>query len=172
MRMDSRERVGRFSDTMASFQTLDRCSLPRITVSFVSERIESAKQRAEFDSFGFTFLGSTMPLFSKRWTVDRNRNLYFVTLGGGGELPYLLRLVEKDSITINLEGSEEAKGGMQPHSLEVFWKITRIEIPAAHASRADEFMQWIREALVAHGHFGYIELTKKTDFSLTQPRFI
>lgn len=143
-----------------------------IAMSFLSEKIESVEERAEFDSFGFTIPGSTTPLFSERWTVDRDRGIYFVTLGGGGEIPLFLRLVEKGGVTINLQGHERAEGDMQPHTLEVFWKITKIAIPRQQASRVDEFMQWIKEALIAHGHFGYIELTKNTNVDLAQPKLV
>lgn len=61
---------------------------------------------------------------------------------------------------------------MKPKSVEVWWHLKGIEIPKQHATRTDELLQLIVEALQAYGQLGHSELTKGVHVHITAPRFV
>lgn len=142
-------------------------------MSFAVEKIETPAQVAEFESFALKDPFRHLPLRRSRWAVDRERGWYFVSLGGGAsEMPWFLRLFNREGLVVNIHGRQRAKGEMKPKTIEVWWHLERIEIPKQHATRADELLQLITEALEAYGSLGQIELTKAVYVNVIAPTFI
>jgi hypothetical protein len=142
-------------------------------VSFVAEKVETTDQLAEFESFQLKDPFRHLPLRPSRWAVDRVRGWYFVNLGGGAsEMPWFLRLFSRAGLVVNIHGRYRAVGEMKPKSVEVWWHLESIEIPKQHASRTDDLLQLIVEALQAYGHLGRSELAKAVHVNVIAPRFI
>lgn len=136
-------------------------------VSFVVEKVETPEQLAEFESFQLKDPFRHLPLRPSRWVVDRERGWYFINLGGGAsEMPWFLRLFNRAGLAVNIDGRCRAVGKMKPKSVEVWWHLESIEIPKEHASRTDELLQLIVEALHAYGSLGRSELTKAVHVKL------
>lgn len=123
-------------------------------MAFVNERIDTPAKSAEFDALQLISPATSRPPEKMLWAVDRDRHLYFVSLGGGfGEVPELFALVA-DGQRIMIEGQQRATGTFAARDLTIDWKISKVRIPKAHAAHADQYLEWLREALVAHGwHF-------------------
>lgn len=142
-------------------------------MSFIAEKIETPEQRKEFESFALKDPFRHEPLMPFTWAVDRKRGWYFVNLGGGAsEMPWFLRLFNRNGLIVNMHGRQRASGARQPKSVEVWWNLERIEIPRQHATRTDELLDISIEALQAYGINGRGELTKAVHVSLTAPTFI
>jgi hypothetical protein len=142
-------------------------------MSFIAEKIQTPQQIAEFESFALKDPFRHEPLHPFTWAVDRERGWYFVNLGGGAsETPWFLRLFNREGLVVNMHGRQRASGPRQPHSVEVWWNFELIEIPKQHATRTDELLQLITEALQAYGINGRSELTKAVHVSLTAPKFV
>jgi hypothetical protein len=142
-------------------------------MSFAVENIETAAQVAEFESFALKDPFRHEPLRASPWAVDRQRGWYFVNLGGGAsEMPWFLRLFNREGLDVQIRGRQKAKGPRQPNSIEVWWALERIEIPKQHAARTDELLQLITEALQAYGINGHSELTKAVHVTVIAPTFV
>ena len=144
-------------------------------MAFAVETIETPERRAEFDAFKFTFPASGRPAESKRWVVDRDRNLFFAGLGGGAfEMPYFFRLVSKEGVIADCEGTYQVMGKdeVYPDGLNVVWSVSLIEIPKAQKDRVEEVLAWLREAFLAYGYLCDPELTKSSSVNLTAPRLV
>jgi hypothetical protein len=141
-------------------------------MAFVIEKIESAKQRAEFESLRLISPITRQPAKLGRWVVDRERGLYFVNFGGGAaEMPYLLALAEQGSVVLQAEGREQSKGPIVPNGVDVSWNVQSITIAKSEASRADQLLKALRDALLAYGSLGNPDVVKSVRINMTDPSF-
>jgi hypothetical protein len=141
-------------------------------MSFVTEGIDTPAQRAEFESLGLKNPFTQAPLRPWRWAVDRERGWYFVSLGGGGEIPWLLRLLNREGVDVVVHGRQRSAGDRLPHAIETWWKLETIRIPRQQAARAAEFLQLIREALEVYGSDARSELNRAVHIKICAPTFI
>jgi hypothetical protein len=145
-----------------------------LAIAFQIEAINTPELRAEFDAFKFTYPMSNTPLESRRWVVDRERDLYLVNRGGGSprELPFFFCLVFNEDIRVDCEGTMDAKGEIYPDGEAITWNISSVQIPKSQAHRCDEIMGWLYDALKLYGNFGDPEITKSTRVELPSPVFV
>lgn len=141
-------------------------------MTFSNEEITSPEAIREFDS-----LGIISPITGKsperwKWTIDRERGIYFISLGGGfGEIPKVFVLVAKGEL-IFLEGNSHTTGSPGKGNEEIWWKIHDIKIPSLMLSHAEQIKQWICEALVIYGSYYDDEFFKAVHVDLASPTFI
>lgn len=144
--------------------------LEKSQMAFVNERIETPAQSAEFDALKLISPATGQPPEKALWAVDRERQLYFVHLGGGfGEIPDLYALVAQGQ-RIMIEGRQRASGSAG-RDLTMDWQISKVRMPKALAPRADEFLALVREALIAHGWYFDGSAAREVRVSLPAPTF-
>lgn len=144
-------------------------------MAFVVEKIVTREQRAEFGAFQVTYPDAPIPLEARSLVVDRDRDLYFIGLGGGVfERPFFFRLVSKNGITVSCEARYEVRGKHEiyPDGLDIVWNVSLIQIPKVYATRSEEIVGWIREAFLAYGYLANPELTKSTAVNMPSPKFL
>ena len=140
-------------------------------MGFVNEDINTPERIREFDALKLISPVTGKPPERWRWTVDRERGCYLVSLGGGHhEIPYLFSLVVPGGV-IRIEGERDAKGQPAKRNVEVEWSITRLYIPRNLASRISELMSLVNEALTSSGSFFNNESVRSVQISLPRPTF-
>jgi len=121
-------------------------------MAFVNETI-SEKDKARYDSFGFKSPFTDEPVPAWKWTIDRERDIFLVPLGGRGleasEIPMYWILVWRGNV-ICFETYRRGRGNYQ-EGAELWWRITRISMPEKLRCDSEKAIEIIREALDAHG---------------------
>ena len=73
-------------------------------MAFVNEKITAEEDKALFNSFNFKNGVTDQPLKPWKWTIDRERSIFLVGLGGQGyehsEIPEFFALVLKKDVII------------------------------------------------------------------------
>lgn len=90
------------------------------------------------------------------WTIDRERGVYLINLGGGGgpddggRMPYSVLGIDDQVVVFNIVSKAEGNGtiGLQWHK-----EIYNLHIPPALDIRREEIKQLIREALHENAYF-------------------
>lgn len=142
--------------------------LEKSQMAFVNERIETPAQSAEFDALQLISPTTGRPPVKSLWAVDRGRQLYFLHLGGGfGDIPELYALVAQGH-RIMIEGRQSATGSTSDLTMD--WQISKVRMPKELAARADEYLELVREALVAHGWY-FARPARQVTVSLPTPTF-
>jgi hypothetical protein len=141
-------------------------------MTFEMEAIENSAQQAEVAALGLNSPFTSGPASIRRWLVDRDRGLYFINLGGGGERPYFLVLADRNGVLLQAEAAEEADGDFAPNAATVSWSFNSIVIPKREAERVDEILALLRESLQAYGHLGNTKVVKSISVALVKPSFV
>jgi hypothetical protein len=84
---------------------------------------------------------------SSRWTIDRERDVFMLAIGGGGpgrSLVYLLS-IQGEIVRFYAYGRSVAINGDQMNSLQDWW-VYDIKLPASLENRRDDVLQLIEEA--------------------------
>ena len=90
------------------------------------------------------------------WTVDRERDIYLVDLGGGGgpddigRMPYAILVIDGQVVLFNvvLKGAGNSTIGLRWHK-----DVYNLNIPQFFESRREEIKQLIRDALKENTYF-------------------
>ncbi|MCB5187248.1 hypothetical protein LG200_04410 [Methylobacillus caricis] len=120
-------------------------------MAFVNELInEEDKKRIDWSKFkAWAFSQPHKPM---RWTIDRDRNFFFVFLDGPGrehERPEIYVLYFEGNI-IRVEAEVSSKGNPLTGS-DVLWNIFNVNIPVHIEKKRDEILTVLQEAIYAHG---------------------
>src|SRR5690349_4051320 len=138
-------------------------------MAFANERIDTPEKRAEFDALRLISPATGRPPEQRVWAVDRERNMYFVSLGGGfGDIPELFALVARGQQII-VAGTQEVTGTFADRNLQIEWTISEVRFPKALAVDIELYLQWLREALIAHGWHFDDSAVKRVQVTLPAP---
>jgi len=143
-------------------------------MGFVNEKIDTPERIREFDQFNLI-----SPVTGRRpecwkWTVDRERGFYLISLGGGfSEVPNIFALVVPNGV-VRFDGDREDEEHLHrgKFTVQIKWKISQVRIPRALAPQATELVSLISEALTAHGLLFDNERVKSVKVSLPSPTFV
>jgi len=142
-------------------------------MTFVTEKIGTDEQRAEFAGLGLISRITRRPAQLSEWVVDRERGLYFVNFGGGaGGAPYFLALADKDGLVLDAQAYEKSDGPYRPKGVEVEWTVESIAIPQRAAILAKDLVTALSDALKVYGSLGNAEVTKSVQVKLVSPRLV
>jgi hypothetical protein len=120
-------------------------------MAFINERIDTPETIREFDGLKLVSPVTGGPPERWMWTVDRERGVYLVSLGGGfGDMPRIFALVLPEG-TVRIEGRSSEQGAIAARAVEIEWNVSAVRIPRALASRTGQILALVREALDAHG---------------------
>lgn len=121
-------------------------------MAFVNETI-SEVDKEKLKAFNFKNPVTDVPFIATKWTVDRKRDIFFVTLGGQGsyntEIPMFCALVLQNEV-IALETYSDGIGSFES-GFDISWKVTKILIPESLETKQDLIIVLIKEALDAYG---------------------
>lgn len=144
-------------------------------MGFVNESI-AGKGLEQFLSYGFTSPVTGKPIPPYKWTIDRDRDVFLLSLGGQGgrlpsDIPLFLVLVWKGQV-IRIEGNNWGKGDFFKDA-ETWWKITRLSIPKALEPESETVIALLKEALTERGMIHERDAVKAVHIDLAvQPRFV
>jgi hypothetical protein len=142
-------------------------------MSFSLEMVRTPEERAELDDLGLTSPITNKPVAVTRWVVDRERGMYLVSLGGGGnEIPWVLVLVVKGFGNVRAEGREHSSGEYRKNGVEISWELISVTMTEPMRSRERELRQALEDALTAYGSLGNVEVVKTVRVRMAPTRFI
>jgi hypothetical protein len=122
-------------------------------MTFVNELI-SEEDKAKYDWSKFKAWDFSWPLRPWKWTIDREKDVFFVGLEGQGresERPETYALYWKGFvIRLEVEITGHLNGKFWD---EIYWKILRMSIPVEIEMNRDEIILDLREAIDAYGRF-------------------
>jgi hypothetical protein len=124
-----------------------------ITMAFVNEFIpEADKQRIDFSKIKHPRQG--YPISPSEWTIDRERNIALIDLGGGfGEharYPHFFMLYwQGEAISVFLHS--KLTGNSITRVLEITWRLELIGKQIENVP-VSELIDTLKEALFAHGY--------------------
>ncbi|PYG83914.1 hypothetical protein LY28_03762 [Ruminiclostridium sufflavum DSM 19573] len=134
-------------------------------MAFVYEKIPEG-DRKYFNSFNLKSPFTDKLLYSREWTIDREREVFMVGLGGQGtyesEIPMYYALVWGKSV-IFLDTFCNGKGDYDT-GIEMWWKITKIKAPICLLKDNDKMIEIIKEAFDAMGFAGIRNCVKRVNF--------
>src|SRR4051812_48938670 len=106
-----------------------------MSMAYVLEEFTSPQQQAEFAQLNLASPFTSGPAVVRAWLVDRERGLYFINLGGGGERAYSLVLADRNGVLLRAQGERRATGQFVPKGVDENWSISSASIPKDLASR-------------------------------------
>lgn len=101
--------------------------------------------------------GKLPPGFRHKWTVDRERNFYFMVTGGGGyDRGNITECVlYLDGVLLNVELAKPGEGSKsfseQPY--RIVWELNKM-LPKLPDSTSQEAVRVLKDALRAYGYAG------------------
>ena len=121
-------------------------------MTFVNEAISGADKR-KYDAFDFKSPFNGEPVPAWKWTIDRERDVFLVPLGGQGgeqsEIPAFFALVWNGEV-IRFDAFTRGRGDGQT-GVEKWWNIFDIRIPQNLEPKREEIIKLIKEAIDASG---------------------
>lgn len=121
-------------------------------MAFVNETISEADKK-KYDDFNFILPVTRKPVPAWKWTIDRERDVFLVSLGGQGgqfaEIPKFFMLVWKNK-TIKIEAFYKFSGN-ENKGYDFNWNITKIVIPEALRHELEAIVCLLKEAIDAYG---------------------
>jgi hypothetical protein len=129
-------------------------------MAFVNELIsEEDKKRIDWSKFkAWPF---TLPISPWKWTIDRERDFFFVPLGGNGpdgERPEVYALCWNGQI-VRLEAKVTGSGGGKFWDT-IYWSVSKVDIPDDLQPNQDEILHALKDAICAHGRLFDVEHVK------------
>jgi len=142
-------------------------------MTFEMEKIQTDAQRAEANALSLKSPFTSGQAAIHEWLVDRERELYFINLGGGGpDRPYFLVLADRSGVVLRAEGREKSEGRYMPQGITVAWNIESLAIPKKQSARSGELLALFSEALRAYGYLGDASVAKSVSVALATPAFV
>lgn len=142
-------------------------------MAFVNESIDTPERIREFEALNLISPVTRKAPERWRWTVDRERGCYLVSLGGGCfEIPKLFALVIPGGVVLQIEGLGKSIGNPDERNVQVTWRIEAVRIPRALASQASQLMSLVEEALRAHGIYFDSETVQDIQIELPAPTIV
>ncbi|EKN62896.1 hypothetical protein P9E76_08600 [Schinkia azotoformans] len=143
-------------------------------MTFINETI-SEVDKEKFYSFNFKNPVTLDPVKARKWTIDRESNAFLIGLGGQGsefsEIPMFYAFVWKNDV-IMMETFSRGTGNAQS-GVELWWKITRIEIPEKLKSDKEVIVEQIKKAFDEYGSFHRRDHVKGVYFDvIAEPVFV
>lgn len=120
-------------------------------MEFVNEII-SEEEKRRIDWTQFKWWPSSDPHRPWKWTIDRDRDAFLVMLvgrGRDGDHPEIYAFYWKGDV-IRFEAESDGKG-MFATGVDMFWKVSNIEIPLHLQKQQEEILIALRAAIDAHG---------------------
>ncbi|MDR3394135.1 MAG: hypothetical protein P4L70_03950 [Parasulfuritortus sp.] len=129
-------------------------------MAFVNELIsDEDKQKIDWTKFkAWPFSDPHRPW---KWTIDKERNVFLIPLGGGGpdgDRPDVFAL-HWDGQVIRFE-AEITGSGTGKFWDTLFWKINNLAIPDNLHSQKEKILESVVNAIRAHGRFFSTEHVK------------
>jgi hypothetical protein len=99
---------------------------------------------------------SSCPL---KWTIDRERNIYFMVVGGGGSeandfgTPCILNWQGK-GISVVLKLAKGSSDNLNNHPFIIVWDLVNIGPSQLEKISNKEILQTLKEALMVYGYSG------------------
>jgi hypothetical protein len=121
-------------------------------MAFVNELVPE-EQKSKFDPkvfFNPTQFNGPIEMF--RWTIDRERDVFLIRLGGGGrepEIPKLFALSWKGNV-VKFDALIHSKGTKEV-GLTVDWNVSNVHIPPQLEMEREEVLKLLKEGLDAMG---------------------
>jgi len=122
-------------------------------MAFVNELIGDEDKRridwAKFRAWPFT-----QPVSPWKWTIDRERDVFLIPLGGrgpDGERPEVFALVWKGQM-VRFEASATGEGSGKFWST-LHWKVGNVSVPEMLQSCRTQVIELVVQSLSAHGRF-------------------
>lgn len=110
-----------------------------------------------------------------RWTADRDRDAFLVSLEGQGadgyDVPPQFLALFWQGLVIRIEAYTRGTGSYQVGT-EKWWRVTQILVPKQFQNQRDLVLQLVREALDARGTNYRRDVVKAVHIDLPNPRFI
>lgn len=136
-------------------------------MAFVNEEIQE-KDREYFNSFNFTNPVTDISVKAVKWTIDRKKDAFLIRLGGQGlefsEIPMFYAFVWQNNV-ITVETFRKGRGDAQS-GIELFWRMSRIEIPESLKQEKDMVIKLIKEAFDTYGNGINRRHVKKINFEV------
>ena len=129
-------------------------------MAFINERVpEEQKSKFDINIFHKPIWPWLEMINFSRWVVDRERDVFMITLGGGGPWeggdaplpPKYLALSWKGEV-VKFEARYRGEGsGRIGEPFTLYIEVSALQIPPALEGRRDEVLQLIHEALEVAG---------------------
>lgn len=126
-------------------------------MGFICERVKSEEDKKHAAEKGFTSIFGTKNFIPYKWSIDRERDIILISIGGGGpEYPegYAIYI---DGEIINMEGYEKSEGSHFENTLQEHWTITKLLVNHSFFDKKmdEEYVKkCIKEAFVARSYYG------------------
>jgi hypothetical protein len=145
-------------------------------MAFVNETL-TEQDKEWFASFQLESVFRKGELFEapNRWTVDRDRDAFLVSLEGQGadgyDVPPQFLALFWQGLVIRIEAYTKGTGSYQAGT-EKWWRVTQVLIPKILQDQGDEVLHLIRGALDARGTNFRRDVVKAVHIELPNPRFV
>jgi hypothetical protein len=121
-------------------------------MAFVNETISEADKK-KYDDFNFILPVTRKSVPAWKWTIDRERDTFLVSLGGQGgefaEIPKFFVLVWKNKV-IKIEAFYRFSGDGNM-GYDFTWNIAKIVMPEALRHEPEAIICLLKEAIDAYG---------------------
>ena len=119
-------------------------------MAFVNEKITREEDINLFNSFHLKTPITNEVLIARKWTVDRERERYFILCGGQNseDIPLFFVLIfnkNKIYIEANITGNGDINTG-----IDSFWKISQINIPKKLEIDQNIILEYLKEAIYGY----------------------
>lgn len=126
-------------------------------MAFVNEYVSDADvEKYELDSLRKRLKGDVPPGFRHTWTIDRERNSYYIPLwiGGGKEpLNQVRGILYHEGVHWDVAVRHELGGSVvltdEPYRIK--WGLVHIEHPSGNPVPREQIVPVLKEALAAYG---------------------
>lgn len=142
-------------------------------MAFVNERIpdEEKEQFKDLSRWKNPVTGRQIEIY--KWTIDRERDVFFIPLGGYGGRPGMpdYFVLSWHGAVIEIDGCGEASGNAEK-GVVVFWNIANVVIPRSLESKSTEVIELVKEAMEASGWVLDRDFIKEVNFKIKRIIFI
>lgn len=116
-------------------------------MAFVNEEIPEA-DKTKVDPKVMSIHGWRGDSISSRWTIDRERDIFMVRIGGSGPERPIIYALSIDGEIVRFRAGRQASpiDGDKQNGYELEWWVFDFNIPDCLQSRGEEIMQLIAEA--------------------------
>lgn len=144
-RHDDREKSSNKKEVLAILKNLISKKKEENIMAFLYEEV-GEENRKLWDSIGWKDWGMTPIKFLdvRHWSIDREKGIYLMAIGGFRDLPFYYDLAYEGRI-VRMEVFQKGEGNISVGAT-FHWKIKRIYIPKSLWSKKDEVVDEIVNA--------------------------